>query len=90
MDITAGTRYYTPDFYIPEINTWIEIKGHAPCTDEVEKCVSLAKKGLSVVLIYGDVARASFYCWRPFATMADEKIPHWWAVESTTENDDIW
>jgi len=38
-----GTEYsYLPDFYLPELNFWIEIKGPNPTRDEIEKAFILS------------------------------------------------
>lgn len=35
--------WYLPDFWLPQYNYWIEIKGQTPTSEEVEKCALLAR-----------------------------------------------
>jgi len=35
--------WYLPDFWLPNLETWIEIKGQTPTMDEVKKCHLLAR-----------------------------------------------
>lgn len=32
--IQRGTRGYTPDFYLPELDLYVEVKGNLPATDK--------------------------------------------------------
>lgn len=53
----AGT-YYLPDFWVPSLSAWVEIKGKRPSKDEEEKARLLAlfsKKW--VYLFFGDVSQ---------------------------------
>lgn len=45
---------YLPDFYLPALDIFIEVKGPEPTAEEVEKCERLHKHtGCPVVLVYG-------------------------------------
>jgi hypothetical protein len=64
-----GEEYsYLPDFYLPELNYWIEVKGLNPTREEIEKALMLKRMafeaglGVSndlgrqgVFIIYGDI-----------------------------------
>jgi hypothetical protein len=59
MDGTA----YLPDFYLPRLHKYLEIKGGEPSWPEVEKVLKLAAAVAgedTVSLLKGDVPRASF------------------------------
>lgn len=48
--------YYLPDFWLPELNTFIEIKGEAPTKEEIIKCRLLAENtGKRVYLLDGEI-----------------------------------
>lgn len=48
--------YYLPDFWLPELKTWIEIKGDIPSKEERKKCSLLAGKIKNrVYLLHGDI-----------------------------------
>jgi hypothetical protein len=48
-------QWYLPDFYVPDWNCWIEIKGQEPSADEIAKCEALARtSGKIVLMIIGD------------------------------------
>jgi hypothetical protein len=51
--------WYLPDFYLPSIRSWVEIKGAVPTTEEDEKCFLLAdavhEMGDRVFIFTGDI-----------------------------------
>lgn len=47
-------RKYTPDFYLPTLRLWVELKPAFPHAEEMERCVELCKRGFPTVLVYGD------------------------------------
>lgn len=48
--------YYLPDFYLPDLDCWIEIKGQKPTKEECEKAKRLAWHTRKMVYIFfGDV-----------------------------------
>jgi len=50
----SGTRYL-PDFWVPDWNIWVEIKGLEPTPEEIEKCRLLSEaSGKHVLLISGE------------------------------------
>jgi hypothetical protein len=56
FDLGDGTRYL-PDFWLPELNRWVEIKGSRPNAGEVRKAEALAiATGKSVVILWGPLA----------------------------------
>ena len=47
----AGKEYlYLPDFYLPELNYWIEVKGPNPTREEIEKAFMLSHMASNAVL----------------------------------------
>lgn len=49
---------YLPDFWLPELKTWIEVKGQAPTKKEVEKACDLGfESKYPVHLLAGDIPR---------------------------------
>lgn len=50
----SGTGRYLPDFLLPDIDKWVEIKGVEPTEDERAKAIKLARgSGREVLLIIG-------------------------------------
>src|SRR5262245_54186457 len=46
--------WYLPDFYLPEMHIWVEIKGQEPTDQEFDLCFKLAKaKKVKVLLAVG-------------------------------------
>ena len=53
---------YTPDFYMSQLNRWIEIKGPEPYSLAVIKCGLLAKSTRELVQIWsGSIGREKIY-----------------------------
>ncbi len=49
-------RMYLPDFWLPEFNHWVEIKGKAPTYEEQMKASHLARKsGKPVTILWGHI-----------------------------------
>lgn len=49
-----GFSGYLPDFYLPNLNAFIEVKGKEPTGEEKEKCERLGRQtGLPVLIVYG-------------------------------------
>lgn len=49
---------YLPDFYLPKLDTFLEIKGKKPKATEEQDCYGLAKQlNCRVVIAYGDIPR---------------------------------
>ena len=49
------SRRYLPDFFIPSLRCWVEIKGPMPSEDEKDLCRELAKvTGQTVLLNFGE------------------------------------
>lgn len=56
----GGGIWYLPDFWLPELNRWFEVKGKRPSHDELEKCRALAvESGHEVLLAVGTPDPAS-------------------------------
>lgn len=43
--------WYLPDFWLPDHNSWLEIKGQHPTSEETEKCKALALGTMKVVYL---------------------------------------
>lgn len=50
FDLPSG--YYLPDFYLPQISSWIEIKGQAPTDEESAKIFELAAMAEQYVYVF--------------------------------------
>ena len=50
MTLAAGV-WYLPDFWLPDLGRWFEVKGKRPSQDELEKCRALAFESGSEVLL---------------------------------------
>ena len=63
-DTEQGTiREYTPDFFLPEISCWIEIKGRYVTPAELHKCAQLSCRGFRIVLLSGYPTDFTAYVW---------------------------
>jgi hypothetical protein len=52
-ELSDGTRYL-PDFWLPNEQAWIEVKGADPSPDEMATCAQLADEaGLPVIMVVG-------------------------------------
>lgn len=43
--------YYLPDFWLPDLHCFIEVKGQEPTDEEQQKCIALARETRSLVLL---------------------------------------
>lgn len=46
-----GGTLYLPDFWLPELETWLEVKGESPTQEEIRKCILLAQASKHCVLL---------------------------------------
>lgn len=51
---TGVNQRYTPDFYLPELHVWVELKPAYPHWEEMARCAELCTRGFPTVLMYGD------------------------------------
>ena len=68
FELSTGERYL-PDFYLPEANLWLEIKGPKPTENELQKCITLQQdlrtskgfegKCVSQLMVFDNNLRAS-------------------------------
>jgi hypothetical protein len=57
-------RWYLPDFWLPEIKKWVEVKGEEPTEEEVALCQKLqSATGSDVLLAVGSPSRRSQIIW---------------------------
>ena len=55
FDMKTGiNQRYTPDFYLPELHLWVELKPAYPHWEEMARCAELCTRGFPTVLMYGD------------------------------------
>lgn len=51
----GDSLFYLPDFYLPEFNSWVEIKAKAPDPTEVKKAQLLSEQSSqNVIVLYGN------------------------------------
>lgn len=55
--------WYLPDFWLPELKWWVEIKGQEPTDDEKRKASALAEDKYPVVIFWGNVDDARWAYW---------------------------
>jgi hypothetical protein len=56
--LNLGGTWYLPDFWLPQLGVWMEIKGAAPNKEELEKAALLAAgTGSDVFIFHGDIPR---------------------------------
>jgi hypothetical protein len=51
---TGVNQRYTPDFFLPELHMWVELKPAYPHWEEMARCAELCMRGFPTVLMYGD------------------------------------
>lgn len=74
-----GQKHYTPDFWLPEIGCFIEIKGPLPTDEELHKCQCVCDAGFPIVLVSGNADAPSFFSWaRPRQKVCGRRAPAWW------------
>lgn len=49
------SKRYTPDFYLPELELWIEVKPIMPLVREQKKAVGLAESGKNILILFQTV-----------------------------------
>ena len=62
MKLPDGTEY-TPDFWLPETSTFIEIKGPNPTKREFIKCVETRRLGFKIKMFHGSPSDFDVYDW---------------------------
>lgn len=76
--------HYLPDFWLPGLDSWLEIKGVRPTLEEQEKCQWLADGTGNRVLLFWDEPRPPDASWGPendqghtFDSFGAD-YSHWW------------
>lgn len=60
--------YYLPDFYLPDLNWWFEIKGKYPTAEEIEHALHFYNAGMQYCILYGSCAEGEHGAyWLPMA-----------------------
>ena len=59
------TLRYLPDFWLPDEEWWIEIKGQTPTIHECHLAERLAQLGSPVVILWGNIMEQKGHCWWP-------------------------
>jgi hypothetical protein len=54
FELPDGIRYL-PDFWFPQLNCWVEIKGQDPTEEEHAKCLAVAQSGRRIYLFAGGI-----------------------------------
>jgi len=62
IKLPDGTEY-TPDFWLPETSTFIEIKGPNPTKREFKKCVETRRLGFKIKMFHGSPSDFDVYDW---------------------------
>lgn len=62
MKLPDGTEY-TPDFWLPETSTFIEIKGPNPTKREFKKCAETRRLGFNIKMFHGSPSDFDVYDW---------------------------
>lgn len=84
-----GGQGYLPDFWLPEQQKWLEIKGVCPTPDEREKCQWLADgTGYPVLVAWGEPTPPDVLMGLPGShsdqalifTAEGDDYSHWWCV----------
>jgi len=72
-ELDGGIKYL-PDFWLPELDMWIEVKGLQPTSEEAEKCRLLCKLTKSrVALVWGEPRYEEM-----FGVVCDHMLWVWW------------
>lgn len=52
----GAAGYYLPDFWLPAIGCWLEIKGRPPTHGEIRKALALSTQaGYPVIILHGEI-----------------------------------
>ena len=69
MKLSDGSEY-TPDFWLPESSTFIEIKGPNPTKREFKKCAETRRLGFNIKMFHGGPRGFVEYDWTKEAKMS--------------------
>ena len=79
------SRHYTPDFFLPEVGAFVEIKGFwsergkEPTEETLDKCRAVSRSGFSIILAQGNLnENPTLRTWSPFCESPQEGAPWWW------------
>jgi hypothetical protein len=68
----GGGHSYTPDFWLPDLKLYIEVKPAYPYVEELQRCEAVARMGFDIALLYGDVGLP----WAHLGGAADRSYEH--------------
>ena len=80
FELPGGLRYL-PDFWLPEQDGWVEIKGQEPTEEDSLKAQLLAEgTGHPVYIFFGPIEEPSGYCTGSAHMWADwgSDLDYWW------------
>ncbi|CAH6420772.1 Hypothetical protein UVM_LOCUS241 [uncultured virus] len=87
-----GPTVYTPDFWLPDLQLFLEVKPAYPHLEEMRKCELVAAAGHRIVLMYGAVAspHASEQHGRCYAHASAARGMSWDASGARLAGDFLW
>lgn len=80
--VDLGGEWYLPDFWLPDFETWVEIKGQRPTATEISKAATLHRtSGFRVLLVEGAPGEATHRImeWRDGQAAHTEATQGWLA-----------
>lgn len=75
--------HYLPDFWLPDLNLWVEIKGAEPTHEERQKCHLLALGGNPVALVSGSPGHSLL---RPDLAEFSYRVEGFWGYEEPKQD----
>ena len=64
--VLSNGEHYLPDFWLPELNLWLEIKGQRPTKEDLDRCRLLRDDGSTAIVIFGGLPGdyyGTLFCW---------------------------
>lgn len=77
FDLGEAGRYL-PDFWLPDLGCFVEVKGAPPTAEEIELAATLrAKHGAPVVIVHGEVGAGPWPCYAHDIGHSSGGISYW-------------